>query len=132
MTCLWVDIICLTENAHMIMQKYVSYLVKKFTRNTSLVVIPFLCSELRLRTLANWNHPPYLWKNPVIIYLMKVISMLALLLQIFVLFFNLFLQKMDIFILYNHMGSHRWLHKAVFLCIKSLSTIMYYFIFFYS
>ena len=93
MTCLWVDSISLTENAHMIMHKYVRYLVNKFTHNTYLVVSTFIWRGMRLYNLTNWNHPTYLWHDFVIIYLMKMIRVLALLWHILILFFNLFLQK---------------------------------------
>ena len=51
MTCLWVNTIILTENTHVIMQKYLRYSVNNFTHNTSLVVSQFLWRELRLINL---------------------------------------------------------------------------------
>ena len=61
--------------------------------NNSLVLSPSIWRELRLNTLTNWKHPPYLWHNFNLIYLMKVVSMIALPWHIFVFFLNLFLQK---------------------------------------
>ena len=92
MTCLVVDKISLTDNSHMIMHKDVSYLVNKFTHNTSMVVSLFLWRELRLITLTNLNHSPCLWHNFILIYMMKVMVMLSLPRHIFVFFFN-FLRK---------------------------------------
>ena len=98
--CLWINTISLTWNEHVVTQKDVRYLVKKFNNNNSQILSPFLWRELRLSTLKNLNHPPYLWQNLIIIYLMKGIRMLALLRHIFVLSFNLFLQ--------NKWYSHSW------------------------
>ena len=58
MKCLWFDKVSLTENAHVITEKYVRYLLNNFTHNTSMVVSPFLWRYLCLSTLKNWNHPP--------------------------------------------------------------------------
>ena len=85
MTCLWVDTISLAENTHMIIQKDVRYLVKQFTHNTSLVVSPFLWSDLRLSTLTNWNHSLYQWHNFIVSYLIKYIIMISLLRHILLL-----------------------------------------------
>ena len=41
-TCLWVEKIILSSNAHVIMQKDVRYWVKKITHNTFLIVSPFI------------------------------------------------------------------------------------------
>ena len=111
-------------NAHVIMQIYFRYLVNKFTHNTSLVVIIFLFRELRLSTLTNWDHPPYLWQNSILIFLMKVIRMLALLWHIFVFFFDFFLQNKNSSIIDNHVGPHAWLSNAVSFFISYLSTSM--------
>ena len=92
-TCLWVDKISFTANAHVIIEKYLRYLLNKFTQNNSLALIPFMWREFSLINLTNWNHPPYLLHNFILTYLMRVIRMLALLRHILVLLFNFFLQK---------------------------------------
>ena len=79
-------------NKHVIIQKDVRYLVNKFTHNTSLVVSPFLWTELLLITSIFFNNTPYLWHNFIIIYLIKVIRILALLRQIFLFFLKFFLK----------------------------------------
>ena len=93
LTCLWVDTISLTSNLHVILQKYVRYLVNKYTHDISLVLGSFLLRKLRFITLTNWNNPPYLWHNFILSYPMKVIRMLAQMQQIFVFFYNFFLQN---------------------------------------
>ena len=77
MTYLWVETTRLTANAHVIIQKYVRYLLNKFIHNNSLVVSPFIWSELRLSTFKNWNHPTYPRHNLFVIHLMKVIWIIA-------------------------------------------------------
>ena len=42
MTCLRVDTISLTANEHVIIHKYVSYLLNKFAQNISLVISTFI------------------------------------------------------------------------------------------
>ena len=106
-TCLWVDTLVMTANAHVILHKDARHLVKIFTHNIYLVVSPFLFRELRLRNLINWNHPPYLCHNLIFIYLMKVIRILALLRHIFLFFFNIFLQNNMISPLLTTMWYHR-------------------------
>ena len=83
MACLWVDTISVTSDLRLIMQKYFRNLVKKFTYNTSLVVIPFLLGVLRFITLPNLINQTYLRQNFILIHLMKLIIMLALLEHIF-------------------------------------------------
>ena len=124
LTCLWVDTISVTENEHVNLQKYVNYLVSKFTQNTYLVVIQFSWRALHLWTVTNWIHTPYLWHYFIIIYIMKVIRILALLQHIFVVFLNYGLQTNDRHILDNNLGSHGWLCKLVLLCIMYLSNNM--------
>ena len=92
---LWFNKISLTKNLHMIIQKYFSYWVDKFTHNTYLIVSPFLWRMLRLGTSTDWNHQPYLWNNLILIYLIKVISIIELLQHIFILFFKSLSQKVS-------------------------------------
>ena len=84
MKCLWADTISLTVNVKSVMQKYFRYLVKEFTHNPFLVVIPFIWRSLRLITLINWNHQPHLWQNFILIYMVKVLRILELMQHIFV------------------------------------------------
>ena len=132
MTYLWSNVIILTANEHVIMKKDARYLLKKFTQNTSTVVSKFLLRELRLGTLINWNHPPYIWQFFILIYLMKAIRMLELRWHMFIFFFNLFLQKgWYLHFFDNRVGSPGWSHKSVLLWIGYLSTKMSCFIFLY-
>ena len=124
MKCLWCDTVSLTENTHVIMQKYVRYLLNKFTHNNYLVVSTFLWKELRLSNLTSSKHPAHLWNNLILIYLRKVIRILALLWHILILSLNFFLQKNDSSILVNHMGSRGWLHKELSLRIYCFSAII--------
>ena len=105
MMCLWFNKISLTANAHVIMQKYISYLLNKFTHNTSLVVSLFLWRELCLITLKNWIHPPYLRHNFILVYIMKLIR-IAIILRI-ILQFILTKQMIAPFLttMWDHMDS---------------------------
>ena len=80
-------------NTHLIMQKYVRYLVKKSTHNNSLVFSSFLWRDFLLSTLTYWNHQPDLCHNLVLVYLIKLIRILALMQHILVSFINFFLQN---------------------------------------
>ena len=72
MTCFWVDTIILTENSDTIMQKYVRYLVNKFTHNIYLVVSPFICRELKQTNIPDRNQqcfPISIFTPPILILL---------------------------------------------------------------
>ena len=50
------DKICLSENAHIIIQKYLKYLVNNLTHNIFLGLSPFLWRELHKIYFENLNH----------------------------------------------------------------------------